>query len=307
MARTFDIVSSTPVGSTRSSGSSTAMASSSGDSTGSTQPIGVPEAQRLGLHHRLHLDQRRGAAHLLQHHLLAAGLQRAFQHQVLDEVRDDAVLALGRDDHQPLGAGLRGLGGHQLDAGRVDDGQQLLGHRLGGGQETRAQAGGRHDRRARNRVPGGVVIVHTLTAIVLRVARLAPVPSLIPCATSTKAELRAAMLAARARSPPQVHAAEADALTRPSARSRSARRRPSAPTCRSDPSPGRSPCWTRCYASGARVLLPVAVTDADGAPLPLRWGRVPARASSSRPGCGLLRARRSRRLPAAGAGRGRPW
>ena len=108
--------------------------------------------------------RRRCAAHLLQHHLLAAGLQRALEHQVLDEVRDDAVLALGGDDDQPLGAGLRGLRGDQLDAGRVDDRQQFLGHGLGRGQEARAQTGRRHDRRARNRTPARVVIVHTLTA-----------------------------------------------------------------------------------------------------------------------------------------------
>ena len=35
-----------------------------------------------------------------------------------------------------------GLGGDQLDAGRVDDRQQLLGHGLRGRQETGAEAGG---------------------------------------------------------------------------------------------------------------------------------------------------------------------
>ena len=82
--------------------------------------------------------------------MLAARLQRALEDQVLDEVRDDAVLALGGDDDQALCAGLRRLGGHQLDAGGVDDRQQLLGHRLGGGQEPRSQTGGWNDRGTRN-------------------------------------------------------------------------------------------------------------------------------------------------------------
>ena len=68
------------------------MASSSGSRLSSTQP-GVAEAERFGLHHRLDLDQRGRAAHLLEHHVFAACLQRALEDQVLDEVRDDAVLA----------------------------------------------------------------------------------------------------------------------------------------------------------------------------------------------------------------------
>ena len=96
------------------------------------------------------------APHLLEHRVLAAGLQRALEDQVLDEVRDDAVLALGGDDDQPFGAGLGRLGGDQLDAGRVDDRQQLLGHRLGGGQKPRSQTRGGHDGGARNRNLGPV-------------------------------------------------------------------------------------------------------------------------------------------------------
>ena len=161
MARTFDIVSSTPVGSTRSSGSSTAIASSSADRLVLDAADGVAEPERLGLHHRLDLDQGGRPAHLLQHHVLAPRFQRALQDEVFDEVRDDAVLALGRDDDQTLGARLGRLGRHQLDARCVHDGQQLLGHRLGGRQESGPQAGGRDDRGARDRYQGRV-IVHTL-------------------------------------------------------------------------------------------------------------------------------------------------
>ena len=112
---------------------------------------GVSQPERLGLHHRLDLDQRRRAAHLGQHGFLAACLERALQHQVFDEMRDDAVLALRGDDHQALGAGRGRLGGDQLDARGVDDGQQLLGHRLGRRQKPRAQSGRGHDRRERDR------------------------------------------------------------------------------------------------------------------------------------------------------------
>ena len=111
----------------------------------------MSQTEWLGLHDGLDFDQPRRATDLRQHGLLAPRLQRALEHQVFDEVRDDAVLALGGDDHQPLGPGLGRFGGHQLDAGRVDDRQQLLGHRLGRGEKTRAQTGRGNDRCARDR------------------------------------------------------------------------------------------------------------------------------------------------------------
>ncbi len=111
----------------------------------------MAQTERFGLHHRLDLDQRGCAAHLLEHHVLAAGLQRALQDEVLDEVRDDAVLALGGDDDQPLGAGFGGLGGHQLDARGVDHGQQFLRDRLGRRQESGSQTCRGDHRGPRNR------------------------------------------------------------------------------------------------------------------------------------------------------------
>lgn len=66
-------------------------------------------------------------------------------------MRDDAVLALGSDDHQTLGAGVGGFGGDQFDTGGVDDGQQLLRHGFGRGKKARPQTGGGDDRRERNR------------------------------------------------------------------------------------------------------------------------------------------------------------
>ena len=126
------------------------MASSSGARLSSTQRTAWPSPSSSGLNDRLHLDQRGRAADLLQHRRLAAGFQRALKDEVLDEVRDDAVLAFGGDDDQPLGAGLGRFGGHEFDSRRVHDGQQLLGHRLGGGQEAGPQPGGRDDRGVRN-------------------------------------------------------------------------------------------------------------------------------------------------------------
>ena len=111
----------------------------------------MPEAERRSLHHRFDLDQRGRPADLLEHGLLAAGLQRAFKHEVLDEVGDDAVLALGGDDDQPLGAGFRSLGGDQFDTRGVDNRQQLFRDRLGRGQEAGAQTRGGHDRGPRDR------------------------------------------------------------------------------------------------------------------------------------------------------------
>ena len=126
------------------------MASSSGIKGRFDAADRVAEAERFGLHDRLHLDQTWRAADLLQHRFLAALLERALEHQVLHEVGDDAVLAFGGDDDQPLRARLGRFGRHQLDARGVHDGQQLLGHCLRRGQEAGPQAGGRNDRRARN-------------------------------------------------------------------------------------------------------------------------------------------------------------
>ena len=123
-------------------------------------PDRVPEAQRLLLHHGRDFEQRGGLAHLGQHRGLAALGEGVLQDEVLDEVRDHTVLAGRGDDEQTVGAGGLGLLGHQLDSGSVDDGQQLFGHRLRGGQEARTQTGGRDHRgpRDRRRVRHGFVL-----------------------------------------------------------------------------------------------------------------------------------------------------
>lgn len=108
----------------------------------------MAEPQRFALHHGLDLDQSRRAADLVEHRGFAALLQRAFQYEVFDEMRDDAVLALGSDDHQALGTGFGRLGGHQLYARGIDHRQQFLGHRFGCRQEAGTETGGGHNSRA---------------------------------------------------------------------------------------------------------------------------------------------------------------
>ena len=83
--------------------------------------------------------------------MLAARLERSFEDEVLDEMRNDAVLALRGHDDQSLAAGVGSFRSNQLDAGGVDDRQQLLGHGLGGRQETRAQTSRRDHRGTRHR------------------------------------------------------------------------------------------------------------------------------------------------------------
>lgn len=115
----------------------------------------MPQPQRLGLHHRLHLDERRSLAHLFEHGVFTARLECAFQHQVFDEVRDDAVLALGGDDHQTFGAGLGGLLGHQFDSGVSTTGSSSLGTVLvaGRNQVPRPAAGTTAVRESTRQVP----------------------------------------------------------------------------------------------------------------------------------------------------------
>ena len=59
-------------------------------------------------------------------------------------VLDGALVAAG-DEDEMLDAGGLGLVDHVLDHRPVDDGQHLLGHRLGGGQEARAEPGDGED------------------------------------------------------------------------------------------------------------------------------------------------------------------
>jgi hypothetical protein len=53
-------------------------------------------------------------------------------------VLDDPLVAAGDEDEMLDPSGL-GLVDHMLDHGPIDDRQHLFGHRLGGGQEPRAE------------------------------------------------------------------------------------------------------------------------------------------------------------------------
>lgn len=94
--------------------------------------------------------------------------------------------------------------------------------------------------------------------------------------------MRAAILAVRRAVAPEVHDAEADALCGHLAESVGRGQT----VCAYVPirfEPGSIALLDRLLQLGARVLLPVARSDADGVPMPLRWGKyrpgelVPAR------------------------------
>ena len=257
----------------------------------------MAEAQRLGLHHRLDLDQRRRPAHLLQHHVLAAGFQRALEHQVLDEVRDDAVLALGGDDDEPLGARLGGLGGDQLDARRVDDRQQFLRHRLGRRQEPRPQAGGGNDRRARDRYLGPCRHrSHHNVITCLESPKAAKSPRGLRRMTwwisATDDEARIA--GGGAAGPPRGVTRATPGGGRRARRASARGGAPGETVCAYVPvgfEPGSPAMLDVLVALGGRVLLPVAREDETGLPQPLQWGEYRAG--------GLVDARYGLREPAA--------
>ena len=77
--------------------------------------------------------------------LLAARGERGveFEHPV-EMILDHALVASG-DEDEMLDAGFLGFVDHILDQRLVDDGQHLLRHRLGGGQDAGAETGDRED------------------------------------------------------------------------------------------------------------------------------------------------------------------
>ena len=101
----------------------------------------VPEAQRLGLAHvgALH-DARKQLADLLQQLVLAVSQQLGFELVGLVEVILDRALAATGDEDEVGDAGGHRLLHRVLDERPVDDRQHLLGRRLGGGKEARAEA-----------------------------------------------------------------------------------------------------------------------------------------------------------------------
>ena len=88
------------------------------------------------------VDHVGDAAHDGQQVLLAARFQQVFQLEADVEMIFDGGLAAAGDDDDVLNAGMDRLFHAVLDDGLVDDGQHLLGLRLGGGQKSGAQPGG---------------------------------------------------------------------------------------------------------------------------------------------------------------------
>ena len=107
-------------------------------------PDGVAEAERRLLAGEAHLAGPRQVAPSCSSSLrLAALRQRALELELdVEMVLDDALVAPG-DEDEMLDAGGARLVDDVLDHRPVDDGQHLLRHRLGGGQEARAEAGDR--------------------------------------------------------------------------------------------------------------------------------------------------------------------
>ena len=107
---------------------------------------GVPEAARFGLRDedRAHPVGQR-PPDLLQQLVLAGSLEPILQLVGLVEIVADRVLVPIGDEDQRIAARLDRLVNRILDQGPVDDGQHLLGHRLGGRKKACAEAGNRKD------------------------------------------------------------------------------------------------------------------------------------------------------------------
>ena len=119
----------------------------------------VAQAPGLALADEVHLRDVGGGVHGVQPGLVALLLQRRLQLRgAVEEVLDGGLVAAG--DHQHLGQpGAGGLLDDVLQRGAVDDRQQLLGHRLGRGQEAGAHPGDRDDGLGGRRRAGRAALV----------------------------------------------------------------------------------------------------------------------------------------------------
>ena len=106
---------------------------------------GVAQAQGLLLADEVDVGQVGDAKALFQHFFLAGGSQLFFQLGAAVEVVLNDRLVPAQDDEDVGDAGADRLFDQVLDGGLIHDGQHPLGHGLGGGQDPRAQAGGRDD------------------------------------------------------------------------------------------------------------------------------------------------------------------
>ena len=131
------------VASTMSSPSMTAKGSSS-DEVPRLEDR-VPEAERGLLPDVGDRDQVRDLAHLAEQVVFAPLLEHPLELEGSVEVVLDRVLAAAGDDDDPLDPGGAGLLDDVLDQRPVDQRQHLLGLRLGGRQESGAEARGGED------------------------------------------------------------------------------------------------------------------------------------------------------------------
>jgi hypothetical protein len=112
-------------------------------------PHRVAEAER----HLLAGEARLPGAGQVARQELEIGRALAFRQGQLElelaveVILDDGLVAAGHEDEM-LDAGLARLIHHMLDQGTIDHRQHFLGHRLGGGQESRAEAGNGQNRLA---------------------------------------------------------------------------------------------------------------------------------------------------------------
>ena len=106
---------------------------------------GVAEPERLALPDVGQVDQVGDLLHLLQHLVLALRGQERFELGRDVEVILDGVLAAPGDENDVGDARGDGLLDAVLDDRPIDQREHLLRHGLGGGQETRAEAGGGED------------------------------------------------------------------------------------------------------------------------------------------------------------------
>ena len=106
---------------------------------------GVAEPQRLLLPHRDHVGHLGDGPHLGPQGLLAGAPEVGLQLGRDVEVVHDRVLAAGADQDHLVHAGRHRLLDDVLDRRAIDDGQELLGHGLGGREEAGAEAGGGDD------------------------------------------------------------------------------------------------------------------------------------------------------------------
>ena len=131
---------------------------------------GVAEALRLALAHVVDVRHLGDGLHLLQLVELARLLQVVLQLERAVEVVLEAALAPAGDDQDVVDAAAHRLFDHVLDGRLVDDGQHLLGLRLGGREEPGAEPGSGDDSLAYGRGHPRSITVRQQFAVRLRAA-----------------------------------------------------------------------------------------------------------------------------------------